>query len=101
MPRIKEGFKGERMVVLPAYLIEQLRHDPLGRELYSTLAASGDAADGGERDDYTQMLQANEWFSLSLGDVRCWCYAFALLGIEQPMVKCRKASLRFSAANIV
>ena len=36
MPRIKEGFKGERMVVLPAYLIEQLRHDPLGLELYIT-----------------------------------------------------------------
>lgn len=36
MPRIQEGFKGERMVVLPAYLIEQLRHDPLGLELYIT-----------------------------------------------------------------
>lgn len=36
MPRIKKGFKGERMVVLPAYLIEQLRHVPLGRELYIT-----------------------------------------------------------------
>lgn len=36
MPRIKEGFKGERIVVLPDFLIEELKHDPLGRELYIT-----------------------------------------------------------------
>ncbi len=34
MPRIKEGFKGERIVVLPGFLIEELKRDPLGRELY-------------------------------------------------------------------
>ena len=36
MPRIKEGFKGERIVVLPGFLIEELKRDPLGRELYIT-----------------------------------------------------------------
>ena len=36
MPRIKEGFKGERIIVLPDFLIEELRRDPLGRELYIT-----------------------------------------------------------------
>lgn len=36
MPRIKEGFKGERIIVLPDYLIDELKHDPLGRELYIT-----------------------------------------------------------------
>lgn len=36
MPRIKEGFKGERMVVLPGFLIEELKRDTLGRELYIT-----------------------------------------------------------------
>ena len=35
MPRIKEGFKGERIVVLPGFLIEELKRDPLGRELLS------------------------------------------------------------------
>ena len=34
MPRIKEGFKGERAIVLPAFLIEELKQDPLGSELY-------------------------------------------------------------------
>ncbi|WP_455584258.1 helix-turn-helix domain-containing protein [Bacteroides sp.] len=36
MPRIKEGFKGERAVILPAFLIEELKKDFLGRELYIT-----------------------------------------------------------------
>ena len=36
MPRIKEGFKGERIVVLPGFLIDELKRDPLGRELYIT-----------------------------------------------------------------
>lgn len=36
MPRIREGFKGERAVVLPAFLIEELKQDVLGRELYIT-----------------------------------------------------------------
>ena len=36
MPRIKEGFKGERAIVLPAFLIEELKQDPLGSELYIT-----------------------------------------------------------------
>lgn len=36
MPRIKEGFKGERMVVLPGFLVDELKKDPLGRELYIT-----------------------------------------------------------------
>ena len=34
MPRIKDGFKGERAIVLPAFLIEELKQDPLGSELY-------------------------------------------------------------------
>ena len=29
MPRIKDGFKGERAIVLPAFLIEELKQDPL------------------------------------------------------------------------
>lgn len=36
IPRIKEGFKGERAVVLPAFLIEELKQDLLGDELYIT-----------------------------------------------------------------
>ncbi|WP_455672986.1 AraC family transcriptional regulator [Phocaeicola sp.] len=36
MPRRKEGFKGERAVVLPGFLIDELKQDPLGRELYIT-----------------------------------------------------------------
>ena len=36
MPRIKNGFKGERIIVLPAFLIEKLKQDPLGQELYIT-----------------------------------------------------------------
>ena len=36
MPRIKEGFKGERASVLPDFLIEELKRDPLGRELHIT-----------------------------------------------------------------
>lgn len=36
MSRIKEGFKGERAIVLPAFLVDELRHDPLGKELYIT-----------------------------------------------------------------
>ena len=36
MPRIKEGFKGERAIVLPDFLIEELKRDPLGRELHIT-----------------------------------------------------------------
>ena len=36
MPRIKNGFKGERTIVLPAFLIEKLKQDPLGQELYIT-----------------------------------------------------------------
>ena len=36
MPRIKEGFKGQRIVVLPRFLIEELKGHPLGRELYIT-----------------------------------------------------------------
>ena len=36
MPRIKDGFKGERAIVLPAFLIEELKQDPLGSELYIT-----------------------------------------------------------------
>ncbi|MCC8172063.1 MAG: AraC family transcriptional regulator [Parabacteroides sp.] len=36
MPRVKEGFKGERAVVLPVFLIDELKHDPLGSELYIT-----------------------------------------------------------------
>ena len=29
MPRIKEGFKGERAIVLPAFLIEELKQDQM------------------------------------------------------------------------
>lgn len=36
MPRIREGFKGERIAVLPVFLIEELKRDYLGKELYIT-----------------------------------------------------------------
>ena len=36
MPRMKEGFKGERIVVVPGFLVDELKADPLGRELYIT-----------------------------------------------------------------
>lgn len=36
MPKIREGFKGERIAVLPVFLIEELKQDFLGRELYIT-----------------------------------------------------------------
>ena len=36
MPRIKDGFKGERYQKFPAFLIEELKQDPLGSELYIT-----------------------------------------------------------------
>ncbi|WP_321335263.1 AraC family transcriptional regulator [uncultured Bacteroides sp.] len=36
MLRIKEGFKGERVVVLPAFFINEIKQDPLGKELYIT-----------------------------------------------------------------
>ncbi len=36
MPKIKEGFKGEHAIVLPAFLIDELKQDPLGKELYIT-----------------------------------------------------------------
>ncbi|MCD8318496.1 MAG: AraC family transcriptional regulator [Paraprevotella sp.] len=36
MPRIKEGFKGGRIIVLPGFLVDELKRDPLGRELYIT-----------------------------------------------------------------
>lgn len=36
MPRIKDGFQGERIVVLPRFLVEELQQDILGRELHIT-----------------------------------------------------------------
>lgn len=36
MPKIREGFKGERIAVLPVFLIEELKQDFLGKELYIT-----------------------------------------------------------------
>lgn len=36
MLRIKEGFKGERAIVVPAFLIDELKENPLGKELYIT-----------------------------------------------------------------
>ncbi len=36
MPRIKEGFKGERAIVIPSFIIQELRQDVLGQELYIT-----------------------------------------------------------------
>lgn len=36
MLRIKEGFKGGRTIVLPNFLIEELKRDTLGQELYIT-----------------------------------------------------------------
>lgn len=36
MPGIKEGFKGERIIVLPKETISALQNDPLCRELYIT-----------------------------------------------------------------
>lgn len=36
MVKIKEGFKGERSIVLPASFIQEIQKDPLGKELYIT-----------------------------------------------------------------
>lgn len=36
MPRIKDGFKGERAVVIPPFILDELKTDPLGKELYIT-----------------------------------------------------------------
>lgn len=36
MPRIRNGFRGERIIVIPSFIIEELKTDTLGRELYIT-----------------------------------------------------------------
>lgn len=36
MPRIKEGFKGERAIIIPPFIIDDLKKDLLGNELYIT-----------------------------------------------------------------
>lgn len=34
MLKIKEGFKGERLITLPSFVIEEFKNDELGKELY-------------------------------------------------------------------
>ena len=34
MLKIKEGFKGERLISLPSFVIEEFKNDELGKELY-------------------------------------------------------------------
>lgn len=36
MAKIKSGFKGERAIVLPAFVVEQISNDVLGKELHIT-----------------------------------------------------------------
>ena len=36
MLKIKEGFKGERLISLPLFAIEKFKKDELGKELYLT-----------------------------------------------------------------
>lgn len=36
MPHIKEGFKGERATVIPSFIVDELKQDTLGKELYIT-----------------------------------------------------------------
>lgn len=36
MPKIKDGFRGERAIVLPSFIVEELKKDVLGKELYIT-----------------------------------------------------------------
>lgn len=36
MPRRKDGFKGERAIILPLFIIEELKKNDLGKELYIT-----------------------------------------------------------------
>lgn len=36
MPHIKEGFKGERATIIPSFIVDELKEDTLGRELYIT-----------------------------------------------------------------
>ena len=36
MLKIKEGFKGERLISLPLFTVEKFKKDELGKELYLT-----------------------------------------------------------------
>lgn len=36
MAHIKEGFKGERATIIPSFIVDELKQDPLGKELYIT-----------------------------------------------------------------
>ncbi len=36
MPRIKEGFRGERAIIIPSFIQDDLKQDTLGSELYIT-----------------------------------------------------------------
>lgn len=36
MAHIKEGFKGERATIIPSFIVDELKRDPLGKELYIT-----------------------------------------------------------------
>ena len=36
MPKLRDGFKGQRSIVLPAFLIEELKNETLSKELYIT-----------------------------------------------------------------
>ena len=36
MPKLKDGFKGERWIVLPSSVVKKIKEDEFGKELYIT-----------------------------------------------------------------
>lgn len=36
MPKIREGFKGQRTIIIPSFIIEKIKQNPLGKMLYIT-----------------------------------------------------------------
>lgn len=36
MPKLKEGFRGQRAIIIPSFIIDNIKNDPLGRQLYIT-----------------------------------------------------------------
>ena len=36
MPKIREGFKGQRTIIIPSFIIEKMKQNPLGKMLYIT-----------------------------------------------------------------
>ena len=36
MPRLKDGFRGERAIILPKMIVEQMENDPLSAALHVT-----------------------------------------------------------------